>query len=433
MRKPRPSATTGLWLTGGGLIILAAHQLLAVYEPELSVDNLVLLAGAIAGYLATATGILLSLRYRARGEAAATRAGEPLSIAAPAGEDRALSQHGDPARQMITTFLAWCEEDLPDGNLWNPFDQLVREFLTERLGAVRVRCYQVLPGNQQLRSLSQLGATDDESIEGRCARSGILGHVATTGQEFDAADPTQGELVHQLAQDADEPWDWVCPIRQSNLTVGLVAVGKLPPPALLDRTLRQNMSTVIAACWKHVVALEQLRIARKTDKATGLLTRADFFELATRALADSYRENEPVIVVIFALEGLRRLDDVGHWQQRDALVEAVGRVIKRRIRTDDIIGRFSDDRFVLLLRRLDSGLGRLIAAKIQSAAEERIEQLGELSAGLHVRGGLAGSGFQKEALETLLVSAFDAVELARKQNIALHCDVAATKQEATPA
>ena len=140
-----------------------------------------------------------------------------------------------------------------------------------------------------------------------------------------------------------------------------------------------------------------------------------------------------MVVVVLTLEGLRRLDDVGQWQQRDALVEAVGRVIKRRIRTDDIIGRFSDDRFVLLLRRLDSGLGRLIAAKIQSAAEERIEQLSELSAGLCVRGGLAGSGFQKEALETLLVSAFDAVELARKQNSSLHCDIAATKQETIPA
>jgi len=415
-------AKTGLWLTCGGLSILAAHHLLAVYESGLSIDNLLLLGGAIAGYLVTAAGICLSVSYRPRDRSPKA---EPTAAPAAARHVLPVCEPRELTRQMTSRFLAWCEEDHFKANLWNAFDQLVREMLTEQLGAVRVRCYEVLPGCQKLRSLSQLGTLTD----GQCARSGILGHVATSGQEFVATDPTHGELIDQLAKDGDETWDWVHPIRHGGQTVGLLALGKLPPTSLLDRDRRRDLGVLLSTFWRHVACLEQLRTAEKTDKASGLLTRADFFECATRALADSYAENEPVVVVALAVEGLRHLDDIGRWSDRDGLVETTACLIHRRIRTDDIIGRFSDDRFVLLLRRLDSSLGRLIAAKIQSTIQDQMRQFEDLGDLLRVRAGVSGSGFQQRPLEALLVSAFEAVELARKQDLPLHCDLESAKQE----
>ena len=423
----------GLWLSCGGLSVLAAHHWLTVYEPELSVDNLVLLAGGLAGYLLTAAGVFLSVGHWNRSQLAEADAKCDGGSGWQAGggipeEDQAVLGRGEVARRMAESFLAWCEQELPDAHPWNAFDQLVREMLTEQLGAVRVRCYQVLPGDQQFRSLSQPGTSGGA----KCARSGILGHVATTGREFVAADPTHGELVDQLAEDGNEPWEWIHPIRDQAQTVGLVAVGKLPPTTVLDSGRRQDLATLITIFWKYVACLERLRIAERTDKASGLLTRSDFFALATRALTDSYAENEPVVVVVLALEGLRWLDDVGRWSDHDTLVENIGLLVKRRIRTDDIIGRFSDDRFVLLLRRLDSSLGRLIAAKTRDTVQGQIEQIGEVGGALRVRVGLTGSGFQKQALEELLISAFDAVEQARKQDLALYCDLAATKPDDPP-
>ncbi len=178
-----------------------------------------------------------------------------------------------------------------------------------------------------------------------------------------------------------------------------------------------------------MACLEQLRIAQRTDKASGLLTRTDFFDVASRALAASYAENEPVVLVTLALEGLRHLDDVGRWSDRDALVESAGARILSRTRTDDVIGRFSDDRFVLLLRRLDTALGRLIAAKIQNTIQDQLTQFDQTSEHLRVRVGLSGSGFQQRPLQTLLVRAFEAVELARKQDAPLYCDLETAKQE----
>ena len=415
MRSRETWAGIGLWLTCGGLVILAVERLLAVYGPQLSIDDLALLGGAIAGYLAIAVGVWLSLGRRVRGRSASAGA----DLAPASSQSAAASKRGGSASRAVRSFLTWCDEDYPEANPWNPFDQLIREMITELLGGVRVRCYQVLPGDQQLRSLSRLDRPDD----GECARSGILGHVATTGCEFVAGDPAHGELVHQRAKSTDEVWDWICPIRQGNRTVGLVAVGRLSPDAGFDRERRQELSVLITTFWRHVACLERLGIAERTDKISGLLTRGDFLEVATHALADSHAENEPVAVVVLALEGLRRLDDVGRWQDRDALVESIGLLAKQRIRTDDVIGRFSDDRFVLLLRRLDSGLGRLIAGKIQSMAQQRMSQAEDLGAMLRARVGLTGSGFSKQPLQKLLAAAFDAAEMARKQDAAIYCDL----------
>lgn len=423
---------TGLWLSCGGLIVLAAHHWLTVYHPGLSIDKAVLAAGGLAGYLVTAMGVFLSVgpwnrnhgpaasaeRYAAGGWHAAdddgdqTAGGSSDAGRAESGRDRATPR-------MADSFLAWCEQELPDADPWSALDQLVREMLTEQLGAVRVRCYEVLPGDQQYRSLSQVGTAGD----GKCARSGILGHVATSGCEFVAADPTHGELLDQLAADDNEPWEWVYPIRERARTIGLVAVGKLSPAAALDRNRRRELAALITIFWKHVACLERLRIAERTDKASGLLTRGDFFALARQALADSYAENEPVVVAALTLEGLRWLDDAGRWSEHDTLVEKIGLLIGRRIRTDDIIGRFSDDRFVLLLRRLDSGLGRLIVAKMQDTVQGVIEQIDDAGGAVRVRFGLTGSGFRKLSLDKLLVAAFDAVERAREQELALYCDL----------
>jgi diguanylate cyclase (GGDEF)-like protein len=407
---------TGLWLACGGLVILATHQLLAVYQPLPAGNVFPLLASAIAGYLITATGVVLCASGKPH------RDSQPVERGPTSAQEvsSAAGNRSDPTRRMAADFLAWCEAGRHESNPWNSFDQLVRELLTEQLGVTRVRCFRVLPGDQQIRGLSQSGAP----VDAKSARTGILGHVATTGQEFVASDPAQGELVHQLARDDEDAWEWICPIRESGLTIGLVAVGKFPAESRFDRGRRQELAVLITAFWKHVVCLERLQIAERTDKASGLLTRRDFFESASRALGESYAENEPVVVIALALEGLRRLDDVGRWSDRDTLVETIGLLVNRRIRTDDIIGRFSDDRFVVLLRRLDSSLGKLIATKIQKAAQERIAELEGVQDAPRVRVGLVGSGFRQRPLEELLVSAFDAVEQARSRDLALHCDLA---------
>lgn len=324
-------------------------------------------------------------------------------------------------RRVIGALYAWLADPGMPADGWPAFDQLVREVLTEHVGATRVRCYHVRPGSELLQAISQ--GRSESVAAGPSIREGVFGPVVTTGREFVAGDPSHGPLVDDLAQQAGESWIWVWPIRDGNSTLGVVAVGDVRDRAFLADDVRQPVGQLISLCWQHMTRTEQLRIVRRTDQASGVLTRQDFFTIARHALADSYGAHEPVVVAVVALEGLRRLDDSGCWRQRDALIEQVGRMISRRVRTDDLVGRFADDRFVVLLRRLDSGLGRLIAEKLLASASELVGRQNDVGDQIRLRIGLTGSGLRQPSLEALLVEAFDAVERARKEGRTLESDL----------
>src|SRR5262249_43420109 len=111
----------------------------------------------------------------------------------------------------------------------------------------------------------------------------------------------------------------------------------------------------------------------------GTLTRSELLR-KLEVVAGTVSDEEPMMVLALAIEGLRALDDCGQWNRRDAVIERIGRVLSRRVRSDDLVGRFSDDRFIVVLRRLDSRLGTLVAEKLLHTL--RSEVLDEWSAAL---------------------------------------------------
>ncbi|MCK4340906.1 MAG: GGDEF domain-containing protein [Phycisphaerae bacterium] len=383
--------------------------------------------------------------------------------------------------RLCKAFHTWLAENEDRPDLWPSFDQLIRETLAEQLGVTHVRCYHVRPGCDTLQTISQ--ATAAGSPKGPSLREGVLGHVATSGREFVADDRSQGPLLDDLAARTEDDWYWVWPIRESRTTIGIVALGSLHSadgrygarplhcePAVFTSDRRQALGQQLSLCWQHVACLERLRVMQQTDQATGVLTRQDFFTLATRVLAESYNANEPVVIATLVIEGLRRLDDSGCWRERDDLIVRLGHVIDGRVRSDDLVGRFADDRFVIFLRRLDSGLGRLIAEKVlaetshcvarcapcssdmQSASDRPVADArgsdrpvadargsdrpvadargsdrpairNPQSSEIRLRIGLAGSGLAQPSLDELLAGAFEAVERARKEDLSLVTDL----------
>jgi diguanylate cyclase (GGDEF)-like protein len=399
----------------------------------------VLLVGsmALAGLVGAGVMWLLQRRRTVAGPTGFA-ASRPATVAptSPQGSQGGRSNRApDPEGGAVETLAArlcgdvraLVAESVDGTGLWPALDQLLREDLAAPLGAARIRCYQVRPGSETLQPLTQ---SETSAASNPGVRAGVLGHVISTGREFVVGDPSHGDLLDRLAEEDDEHWDWIWPVRTGTATVGVVAVAQLRDPGRLTDGLRRAAGELISLCWQHIASVERLRVARRTDPASGVLTRNDFFALAGHALADSYQENEPVVVAVLTLEGLRYLDDTGRWGERDALIERLGQVIGRRVRSDDLVGRFADDRFVVLLRRLDSGLGRLIAEKLLVASTECIEQIGNASDRVRMRVGVVGTGFQQLSLSELLVNAFETVERARHENVALRSDLEGAGVEA---
>ncbi|MBP7747950.1 MAG: GGDEF domain-containing protein [Phycisphaerae bacterium] len=392
-------------------------------NPDAWAANLPFLIGAVALIAALGVGALLLTRRRATPTSTPVLTLPPVAPPPTEPLPTPPATAPGPAHRVCAAFHRWLAENGDNPEAWAAFDQLVREVLVEHVGATRVRCYRVQPDCETLLTISNGGR--GSAAVGPSVRGGLLGHVATTGREFLAGDAAHGPLVDRLAAQCEDGWEWVWPVREHNATIGLIAVGNLRDRTVLTSEMRQTIGQLLALCWQHVASLERLQVVRRTDQASGVLTRLDFFALGERLLRDSYATNEPVVVAVLALEGLRRLDDAHCWSERDELIERLGEVVMQRTRSDDLVGRFADDRFIVLLRRLDSGLGRLIAEKMLRAANDCVQQLASLQGRVRLRMGLAGSGFAQPTLTDLLAAAFDAVDRARQADLPIGTDLVA--------
>ena len=180
-----------------------------------------------------------------------------------------------------------------------------------------------------------------------------------------------------------------------------------------------SSSGVISAYHKHS------GVFMHTDRQSGMLNRAELLSRMEETARSSVCEGEPLMVLALAVEGLRRLDDTGRWSQRDLLVQRLGQVLKQKVRSDDLLGRFSDDRFVVVLRRLDSALGTLVAEKLIETVRTSILDTQEQAGGgtspdagtvsLRLRAGLAGSGLSTAGRAVRPFATFD-VESAAAEN-----------------
>ena len=197
------------------------------------------------------------------------------------------------------------------------------------------------------------------------------------------------------------------------------------------------MERLINQFWCQLIDFLESRTAVQVDPGSGLLERATFLRVAEESIRDSYSQGEPVACVVFALEGLREINDSGRWEVADDLVREVADTLRCKIRTDDRIGRFDGSRIVLLLRRVDSDLASLIVSQIMarlSARQADLQAGFACSAGLWadetrdggditIRCGVAGSGTDQVELRRLLSRALAQCRRARIENISIASDL----------
>lgn len=311
----------------------------------------------------------------------------------------------------IREFDDWLERHRFSSDVWPEFDEFVRQVLYTHCGATHTRPYRILSEGDRLLPLRALEAT--ERFELPSARTGVLGHVATTGRSFCVTEVSQGELVRQLAANSPDPPAWCFAVRQGARSIGVISVGQLDDRGP-SRAHRRTFELLVSQFWTALGEVCRGRSAITTDVVSGFMTREAFLDEARRAAEASYSRGEPLAVMVIAIEGLRGLLDGGKWDAANDVIHAASDSLRHRVRPDDLLGRFDDARFLVLLRRVDSELAVLIAGQLR----ERLGQLPVLTqdspAEVAIRAGVAGSGIGSVPVDQLV---FHAVRLCHQARL----------------
>lgn len=326
---------------------------------------------------------------------------------------------------LIQSFNEWLAQRSAAESWWPAFDRWVRDALHQFLRARRVRCLRAVDAGGRLVSLtSEL----EEPLWTAGAVPGLIEHVITSGRAYVKGDRSNGELIERLVsawtmdpgQQAGpnmNPPHWLLPVREGKKTLGLIYVGELSESVVGDAAGLGTAGGLLGLFWRYVQQREALAVAEQTDQASGVLTRMDLTARADRVVRESDGEGEPIVVMALAVEGVRRLNDQGHWELRDQLMREIGNRMRGKLRSDDLVGRFSEDRFVAVLRRLDLALGEMISRKVLASVETIVHEQPLLEEAVRIRCGVTDAG--PDGFEAAVNRAFLAIHEARREGKSL--------------
>ncbi|RLK54025.1 diguanylate cyclase (GGDEF)-like protein [Actinokineospora cianjurensis] len=171
-----------------------------------------------------------------------------------------------------------------------------------------------------------------------------------------------------IALSAPQPtWTVVIGSRRDNAMAALtVCLGALAALAIAHAWLAPLfvVPLLCALDW-GALQIENLRGDARTDHKTQLLNSRGWHEQAGREMSRSARLRTTLSVAVLDLDHFKLVNDTWGHPAGDAVLRAVGRVLRETTRQGDVVGRFGGEEFVLLLPDTDLDGAVQVAERIR--------------------------------------------------------------------
>jgi diguanylate cyclase (GGDEF)-like protein len=180
--------------------------------------------------------------------------------------------------------------------------------------------------------------------------------------------------------------------------------------------------TVTVLALHRGLLIRQLQVAARADAKTGLANSVHWFEIAHKELDRARRLGSTLGVLIVDLDHFKQVNDVHGHLVGDEVVLAVARVLRREVRSYDVVGRFGGDEFAVLLPAVDSQREllkiaeriRLRVAELEVPVSPGLDRAGQgLIRGLTASVGVAAHPAHGRFVERLVLAADSACYAAK--------------------
>ncbi len=121
---------------------------------------------------------------------------------------------------------------------------------------------------------------------------------------------------------------------------------------------------------------KQMEEMNQTDKLTGLPNRRALYEKLEYEALRTTRTQSFLSLLLIRISDYKILVEEHGKQSMDTLIKLMGKAISESVRSVDIVGRYEDGGFLLLLPDVKPNNGAIVAERLKKTIDRQISSMG---------------------------------------------------------
>lgn len=146
----------------------------------------------------------------------------------------------------------------------------------------------------------------------------------------------------------------------------------------------------------------ELELLATRDSLTNALTRRYIDEACAHELACSHRNDKPLVLLMMDLDHFKRVNDTHGHQAGDRVLVDFVKSVRTLLRSQDLLGRFGGEEFVVLLPETGLSDALIVAERIRAACDKPADST---QIGCTVSIGVSTNAASGDSVDTLLARA----------------------------
>lgn len=169
--------------------------------------------------------------------------------------------------------------------------------------------------------------------------------------------------------DESGPAPIVCPVELGQTLVGHLALAGREPEHFQDRSLVSVLARELAGPIRMVSLVEESQQLSRVDPLTGLMNRRAFREHLDREIGLAKRHGSALCCTLFDIDHFKDINDRRGHAAGDAVLSAIGDLLRRMARQTDVNCRWGGEEFVVALHHCDLTGAVAAAERLRLAVE----------------------------------------------------------------
>ncbi len=166
------------------------------------------------------------------------------------------------------------------------------------------------------------------------------------------------------------------PLTIKDQSIGSLVIASRKPGAfdVRQRRLLEQVAMQIATPIENSQLYARAEQRSRVDELTGLFNRRHFEERLKEEISRHSRYGDAFSVILLDLDNFKTYNDIYGHPSGDLLLNEIGSVIKRCIRTADQAFRYGGDEFVVILPHTASDDAQIVAERVREGVAEEMQK-----------------------------------------------------------